>query len=159
MNNQSSRSELETLVDNAQKSLPDEHENFSNEGSELTRTNNKKIFSVIFIVISAVIIYIRYPLLIEPYSSQIPANDPTVIETDLQLIAIQIESSRTTDNGYPESLDRIAFLQSLAEIISDTELTYQNNGNSFSLEWSLPEWQASYDSLSGNAIVIARTSE
>jgi len=112
-----------------------------------TPPRGKQIFTALLLVVLTVVLFYQYPRFSEPYAWPDPATNPSAAEGSLIEVVALIETYRISQGRYPEQLSQIAMPQGLASLIADSPLLYRPAEQTYNLDWTLPHWRATYDSL------------
>ncbi|TSA12666.1 MAG: hypothetical protein D4R79_07195 [Comamonadaceae bacterium] len=106
----------------------------------------KQIFTMLLLAAFAMVLLYQFPRFSEPYTWPDPASNPTAAEADLIAVVGLIEAYRISQGKYPVVLSQVAIPQGLAALISESALRYMPSEQAYTLDWTLPNWHATYDS-------------
>jgi hypothetical protein len=106
----------------------------------------KQIFTMVLVAAFAMVLWYQFPRFSEPYTWPDPASNPTAAEADLIAVVGLIEAYRISQGKYPEVLSQVAIPEGLAALISEWALQYRPSEQAYTLDWTLPNWHATYDS-------------
>jgi len=113
-----------------------------------TQPRGKQVLTAVLMAVFAVLLLIQYPRFSEPYTWPDPATNPGATEGDLIAVVGLIEAYRMSNGQYPAELSQVVMPEGLAALVADSVLLYRPGEQAFTLDWTLPHWHATYDSLS-----------
>lgn len=114
----------------------------------------KQIFTALLLAVFAVVMFTQYPRFSEPYAWPDPSTHPGAAEGELITVVGLIEAYRISQGRYPATLSQVAIPEGLAALIADSALDYRAAEQSYTLDWTLPHWQASYNSVTEKVSVV-----
>lgn len=112
----------------------------------VTPPRGKQIFTMLLLAALAMVLLYQFPRFSEPYTWPDPASNPTAAEADLIAVVGLIEAYRISQGKYPVVLSQVAVPEGLAALISESALQYMPSEQAYTLDWTLPNWHATYDS-------------
>jgi hypothetical protein len=127
----------------AQKAKADEYSN-----KPASQPRGKQVLTAVLMAVFAVLLFIQYPRFTEPYTWPDPATNPGATEGELAAVVGLIEAYRMSNGQYPAELSQVVMPEGLAALVADSVLLYRPVEQAFTLDWTLPHWHATYDSLS-----------
>lgn len=116
----------------------------------------KQVATAVLLAAFAAVLLYQYPRFSEPYTWPDPATSTVATEADLVEVVSAIELYRLSQGKYPELLSQVTLPVELAAQVASTVLIYRPGDKSFTLDWTLPQGKATYDSLSENLSVELR---
>ena len=114
----------------------------------VNQPRGRQIFAAVLMVAFAFVLFTQYPRFSEPYTWPDPATNSGAAEGELAAVAGLIEAYRISQGSYPSTLSQVALPEGLAALIADSVLVYRTADQTFTLDWTLPHWHATYDSQS-----------
>ena len=118
----------------------------------------KIIFGWLLLAVFVVVAMIQYPRIQAPYAWPDVNTSAAVIEADLESVVTTIEAYRLSQGKYPEVLSQLRLPDSLAQLLATAPLSYRLGESGYTLDWTPPNWQASYNSETKKLSVEARNS-
>lgn len=113
----------------------------------------KQVTTFLLVAVCIGVLYVRAPRFIHPYPVPDPVTDPEVAEATLETIASWVEVYRVSQGRYPDSLNQVntpdSFDPTNDPLLAD--LVYARAGDGFTLAWTLPRWQVTFNSEQGTA--------
>jgi len=109
----------------------------------------RQIAIALLLAVLAVVAYVQYPQINEPFGSLDPKENDAVARADLIVIAMEIENYRMSQGKYPTALDQVRLPDELAAFITQQKIGYHPTDTAYTLEWDLPRKRASYDGATG----------
>lgn len=100
------------------------------------------------LVVSLGVAFVQVPKFSAPFESVDPTKSATVAEADLEIITSLVEAFRLSQGRYPQSLSEVTLPAALASASAKGTLIYANQGQYFTLDWTVPPWQLRYDGQS-----------
>jgi len=116
----------------------------------------KMIFGWLLLALFVGVAFIQYPRIQAPYAW--PDVNAAVVEADLESVVTTIEAYRLSQGKYPEVLSQVRLPDNLAQWVKAAPLSYRPGDKGYALDWTLPNWQASYNSETKKLSVEARGS-
>ena len=112
------------------------------------KPRGKQILTAVLMAVFAVVLVVQFPRFSEPFTWPDPANNPSAAEADLVEVISLIEIYRLSQGKYPAVLSQLTLPAGLAGLLAESPLTYRPSETGYTLAWTLPHWQANYDSVS-----------
>jgi hypothetical protein len=106
----------------------------------------KQMLSAVLLIVCAVVLYYQYPRFSEPYAWPDPASHAYAVDGNLVEVVGLIETYRIAQGKLPEVLSQVAIPEGLAALMAQSPLLYQPRDQAYTLDWTLANWHASYDS-------------
>lgn len=106
----------------------------------------KQIFALVLVAICAAVLFQQYPRFSEPYTWPDPATNSAAAEAELVELVGWIEAYRLSQGQYPAVLSQMNLPETLATLVASTSPQYRPAEKSYTLDWTLPHWRATYDS-------------
>lgn len=106
----------------------------------------KQILGAVLVAVLVVVLVVQFPRFFAPYTWPDPATYSSGAEADLIEVVSLIEAYRLAQGRYPAVLSQVALPVGLSALIAESPLAYRPSETGFSLAWTLPHWQVSYDS-------------
>jgi thiamine kinase-like enzyme len=120
-----------------------------------SQPRGKQIFTAVLMTVFAVVLFTQYPRFSEPYTWPDPATSSSAAEGELITVVGLIEAYRISQGQYPAVLSQVAFPEGLTALMAESVLVYRPAEQSYTLDWTLPHWTASYDSQTAKVSVVA----
>ena len=139
---------LDQLIQSTRLDAREQQANVDAQISKVaTPPRGKQILTAVLMAVCAVVLFTQYPRFTEPYTWPDPAANPSAAEGELMAVVGLIETYRISQGQYPAVLSQIAIPEGLAVLIAESVLVYRPVEQAYTLDWTLPHWRASYDSL------------
>jgi hypothetical protein len=138
---------LGELIDSSRKDVLAQQakaEVFANQPARPPRS--KQVVMVVLMAMLAAVLFTQYPRFSEPYTWPDPATSPAAAEANLIEVIGWIEAYRISQGRYPAVLSQVTLPAGLATAVAESVLVYQTTDTSYTLDWTLPHWRATYDS-------------
>jgi hypothetical protein len=113
----------------------------------------KTIVSVLLLAALALALFIQYPRFRAPYIWPDAKSSAVMAEADMEAVASLIEVYRVSQGQYPAVLSQVALPEGLSALVASSLLVYTPADGAYTLDWTLPNWHATYDSKSGKTTV------
>ncbi len=107
-----------------------------------------QILTAVLVGVCAGVLLLQYPRFSEPYTWPDPATNSSAAEGELIAVVGLIEAYRISQGRYPEVLSQLVIPEGLAALMAESVLIYRPADKSYTLDWTLPHWRATYDGLS-----------
>jgi hypothetical protein len=143
-----SNNNLSDLIESARKDAQVQQARTDEQLNKVAnQPRGKQIFTAVLMTVFAVVLFTQYPRFSEPYTWPDPATSASAAEGELITLVGLIEAYRISQGRYPETLSQIALPAGLAELVASSVPEYRPTENAYTLDWTLPHWHATYDSL------------
>jgi hypothetical protein len=119
-----------------------------------TQPRGKQVLTAVLMAVFAAVLFTQYPRFTAPYAWPDTATNPGATEGELVTVVGLIEAYRISNGQYPAALSQVVMPEGLAALVADSVLLYRPGEQAFTLDWTLPHWHATYDSLSGKVSVV-----
>ena len=118
-----------------------------------SQPRGKQILTAVLMAVFAVVLFTQYPRFAEPSVWPDPSINPSAAEGKLITVVGLIEAYRISQDQYPTVLSQIAIPEGLTALMAETVLVYRPVEQAYTLDWTLPHWHATYDSLSEKVVI------
>lgn len=149
-----SNNNLSDLIESARKDAQVQQARTDEQLNKVAnQPRGKQIFTAVLMTVFAVVLFTQYPRFSEPYTWPDPATNPSAAEGELITVMGLIEAYRISQGQYPAALSQVAIPQGLAAVMAESVLLYRPAEQAYTLDWTLPHWHATYDSVTEKIIV------
>lgn len=157
MNAPGAKPSLEQLADGAAQGVRDLHSKAAEQAAQQgAPRRGRLVLALSLAVVCAGMLAVQAPRFAAPHEWPDPARSPVVADADLETLVGLIEAYRLDKGRYPTRMAEIQLPPGLAEVVAGSSLAYRPSETSYVLDWTLPHWQATYSSESGQASVLPR---
>lgn len=113
----------------------------------------KGIVTAVLVAALAASLWIQWPRFTEPFEFPDAATFSGIAEADLDTLAGVITAFRVSQGRLPEALDDVNLPDGLRELVSQSRVKYQRDGDRYQLTWKSPQWDVAFDSATGKTTV------
>jgi hypothetical protein len=149
-----SNNKLDQLIESTrQDALAQQARSDAQVNQHVAVPRGKQILAAVLMAVCAVVLFYQYPRFSEPYPWPDPSTNPSAAEGELITVVGLIEAYRISQGQYPAVLSQIAIPEGLTALMAETVLVYRPVEQAYTLDWTLPHWHATYDSLSEKVVI------
>ena len=112
-----------------------------------SQPRGKQILTAVLMAVFAVVLFTQYPRFAQPLAWPDPVANPGAAEGELITMVGLIEAYRISQGQYPTVLSQVAIPEGLVALMAESVLQYHPVEKGYTLDWTLPHWHATYDSL------------
>ena len=146
---------LGDLIDSARQDVLAQQAKLEAElNKSATKPRGKQILTAVLLAVCAVVLYFQYPRFAEPYAWPDPSNHSSAAEGSLLAVVGMIETYRMAQGKVPEVLSQVALPEGLTTLIAESPIQYQVHDQTYTLDWPLAQWRATYDSQTETVNVV-----
>lgn len=113
----------------------------------------KKIAAAVLVAAFAGALWTQWPRFTEPYAVPDPATFSGIAEADLDTVASLITAFRYSQGRLPNSLEEVNLPDGLRDLIAQSRIKYQLDGDRYRMTWISPQWEVTFDSATGQTAV------